>query len=87
MTTSNHPPLPQSTASVSLQILEGGSFSANLEVVHADSASKPFKCQSWVIYIYHKASGRHILWDVGLSAVSKAERSSDKPAGPVVLIV
>ncbi len=73
MTTSSHPPLPQSTGSVELQILDGGSFSANFEVVHADSASKPFKCHSWVVYIHHKPTGRHILWDVGLSAVSRTE--------------
>lgn len=62
--------IPQSTASVDVRILDGGSFTANLEVVHANSPSVPYRCHSWVFYIYHKQSGRHILWDVGLSAVS-----------------
>jgi len=64
-------PLPQTTGSVEVQILDGGSFMGNYNVIHSNCSSKPFRCHSWVFYIHHKSSGRHILWDVGLSAVSR----------------
>lgn len=67
----DRPPLPPSTGSVEVQILDGGSFTANFEVMRAGSPSEPFKCHSWVFYIYHKPSGRRILWDIDLSAVSE----------------
>lgn len=65
----NLPPLPQSEGSVEIQVLDGGSFTANYDVVHAKSPSRPFQCHSWVFYIHHKPGGRHMIWDVGLSAV------------------
>ncbi|POR33566.1 Uncharacterized protein TPAR_06261, partial [Tolypocladium paradoxum] len=61
-------PLPPSTGSVEVQLLDGGSFTGNLDVVHARSPSVPYRCHSWAFYIHHKPSGRHLLWDVGLSA-------------------
>ena len=70
-TSPGRPPLPAGPGFVEVQILDGGSFTANLNVIHAGSTSVPFRCHSWVFYIYHKPSGRHILWDVGLSAVSE----------------
>lgn len=63
--------LPTAPGSVEVQLLDSGSFTANLDVVHAGSAPIPYRCYSWVFYIYHKTSGKHILWDVGLSDVSE----------------
>jgi hypothetical protein len=67
----NLPPLPKASGSVEVQVLDGGSFTANYAVVHADTASSPFRCHSWVFYIHHRPNERHVIWDVGLSAVSE----------------
>lgn len=64
------PPLPTSHGSVKVQLLDGGSFTADYNVLHAGVPSTPFRCYSWAFYIHHEPSGRRILWDVGLSAVS-----------------
>ncbi|KAJ3546556.1 hypothetical protein NM208_g1940 [Fusarium decemcellulare] len=61
------PPLLDNTGSVHVRLLDGGSFTANYDVLHADVPSTPFRCYSWAFYIHHEPSGRHILWDVGLS--------------------
>lgn len=69
------PALPTGPGHVAVQLLDGGSFTANLDVVHAGSLSVPYRCYSWVFYIYHEPSDRHIIWDVGISAVSRASPS------------
>ncbi|KAI8650203.1 Lactamase-B domain-containing protein [Fusarium sp. Ph1] len=62
------PPLPTSNGSVKVQLLDGGSFTADYNFLHAGAPSTPFRCYSWAFYIHHEPSGRRILWDVGLSA-------------------
>ncbi|KAM5357687.1 hypothetical protein ACJZ2D_016015 [Fusarium nematophilum] len=62
------PSLPASNGSVQVQLLDGGSFTANYDMLHAGAPSTPFRCYSWAFYIYHEPSGRHVLWDAGLSA-------------------
>ncbi|KAH6971072.1 beta-lactamase-like protein [Ilyonectria sp. MPI-CAGE-AT-0026] len=68
MTSQDLPSLPASSGHVTVKLLDGGSFTANLNVLHQGSASVPYRCHSWAFFIHHEPSGRHILWDVGLSA-------------------
>lgn len=56
-------------ASVKLQLLNGGSFTANYTVLHAGVPEQPFRMYNWAFYIFHPETGRHILWDLGLTSV------------------
>ncbi|KAM5354818.1 hypothetical protein ACJ41O_001464 [Fusarium nematophilum] len=61
-----HRPLPTGPGSVDVQLLDGGSFTANFDMVHAGSPDEPYRCHSWAFYIYHKATGQRIIhhhWD------------------------
>ena len=62
-------PPPENVGSVELELLDGGSFTATYDVLHAHSPATPFRMYSWCFHIHHPPSGRHIVWDVGLSAV------------------
>ncbi|KAH7564333.1 hypothetical protein BM1_01380 [Bipolaris maydis] len=55
--------LPSTDAFVSLSLLDGGSFIADLSRMHA-GGSGTFRMYDWAFYISHK--GRHVLWDLGL---------------------
>lgn len=59
--------LPCTEASVSLALLDGGSFIGDLSMMHAGQKGT-FRMYNWAFYIAHK--GRHILWDLGLDGVS-----------------
>lgn len=60
-----------SSASVRIRLLDGGSFStATLNYLHAEAKpADQFRMYDWCFLISHTPTGRHILWDVGLSSV------------------
>lgn len=62
-------PLPETDASVRLQLLNGGSFTANYSVLHAGVKEESFRMYNWAFYIFHSGTDRHILWDLGLTSV------------------
>lgn len=63
--------LPPATGAVDLVLLDGGGFTTTDDTkVHADGGDKPYYLYDWCFYIHHKATGRKMLWDLGLSDVS-----------------
>lgn len=60
---------PQTSAAVQVKLLDGGSFTATYDVMHAHALRTSFRMYAWAFHIYHAPSNRHIMWDVGLSAV------------------
>ena len=60
------PDLPATNAFVDLSLLDGGSFIADLSLMHAGQ-SGTFRMYNWAFYIAH--GGRHVLWDLGLDQV------------------
>lgn len=62
-------PLPETNGSVKLQLLDGGSFIANYAVLHAGVKDESFRMYNWAFHIFHHATNRHILWDLGLTSV------------------
>ena len=74
-TESRHVPLPADAASVELHCLDGGSFVAAASKVHAGATDETFRMYNWAFYIRDVESGRHILWDLGLSGVRHKGRN------------
>lgn len=62
-------PLPETNGSVELQLLDGGSFIANYTFLHAGAKDESFRMYNWAFHILHRATNRHILWDLGLTSV------------------
>ncbi|KAH7413096.1 beta-lactamase-like protein [Cadophora sp. MPI-SDFR-AT-0126] len=61
-------PLPRTDSYVKLRVLDGGSFIASTDVLHATgSKSETFRMHDWAFYIFHPSTGQNLLWDVGLS--------------------
>lgn len=63
--------LPGSEASeVQVHLLDGGSFSsATLSFIHANVSPDKFRLYDWCFLIFHRPSGRYVLWDLGCSDV------------------
>ncbi|KAH7345883.1 beta-lactamase-like protein [Pyrenochaeta sp. MPI-SDFR-AT-0127] len=55
--------LPSTDGFVDVNLLDGGSFIADLSRLHAGENGK-FRMYNWAFHISHQ--GRHILWDLGL---------------------
>lgn len=55
---------------VRLRLLNGGSMIASTKGIHQGvEADDFFRLYDWAFYIHEPHSGRHVLWDVGLSQV------------------
>lgn len=67
--TSHNTSLPHTEAYVELHLLDGGSFIADLEKVHANTSGK-FRMYNWAFQVSHQ--NEHILWDLGLDEVRKS---------------
>jgi hypothetical protein len=59
--------LPDPETYAHLSLLDGGSFIGDLSRVHAGVGDIRYRMYNWAFYVSHK--GRHILWDLGLTAV------------------
>jgi hypothetical protein len=55
---------------VRLRLLNGGSMMASTKGIHQGvEADEIFRLYDWAFYIHEQQSGRHVLWDVGISKV------------------
>ena len=63
--------LPEDNGSwVQLRLLNGGSMVASTKGIHHGvEMDEVFRLYDWSFYIHDKQSGRHVLWDVGMSKV------------------
>ncbi|KAG7038941.1 cytochrome p450 [Colletotrichum scovillei] len=60
--------LPFSSSAVELTLLDGGGLTTTDDTkIHADGHDRPYFLYNWCFYIHHRASGRKILWDLGIS--------------------
>ncbi|KAF5009336.1 hypothetical protein FDECE_4434 [Fusarium decemcellulare] len=60
--------LPQASGHVQVTLLDGGGFTtADDTKIHADGHDQPYYLYDWCFYLYHEATGRRILWDLGIS--------------------
>lgn len=66
-------PLSQTNSFVDLQILDGGSFTANESRIVAGAEDYEFCVPDWAFMIRDHDSGRSLLWDYGLSSVRMRE--------------
>jgi len=63
---------PSGRGVVEVDLLDGGSLStAMLSFVIAGAENTTARLYDWCFHIHHLSSGRHILWDVGISSVWK----------------
>lgn len=62
-----HSPMPQTKAFVRLSLLDGGSFTADTDKLHAGVEHEKFRMHVWAFAISH--GDKHVLWDVGLPEV------------------
>lgn len=61
--------LPVTDAFVHVQLLNGGSMTAECHKIHADEQADKFRLYNWAFYIYHPLFQRRIIWDLGLTSV------------------
>jgi len=61
--------LSQNAASVKVQLLDGGSFTAAWDKVHEGAEHVSFRMYNWLFYIRNTSFDRHVLWDVGMTSV------------------
>ncbi|KAF2815575.1 uncharacterized protein BDZ99DRAFT_567401 [Mytilinidion resinicola] len=83
--------LVDESATVRVNLLDGGSFStADMSKLHANAEPNLFRLYDWCFHVFHPGSGRHILWDVGISSdrsaytpmVLDVQWESANPVGP-----
>ncbi|KAH7000691.1 beta-lactamase-like protein [Ilyonectria destructans] len=76
---------------VQVHLLDGGSFStATLSFLHANVGPDKFRLYDWCFLIFHRPSGRYVLWDLGCSNdnliytpwVQEVMVPSARPVGP-----
>ncbi|KAH7242855.1 beta-lactamase-like protein [Fusarium solani] len=76
---------------VQVHLLDGGSFStATLSFLHHGAPPELFRLYDWCFLIFHRPSGRYVLWDLGCSHdeslytpwVKKIMLPSARPVGP-----
>lgn len=62
--------LPEAYGSVDVVLLDGGGFTTTDDWrIYADGHDRPYYLYNWCFYIHHRASGRKLLWDLGISNV------------------
>ncbi|CAK7207824.1 hypothetical protein SEUCBS139899_010639 [Sporothrix eucalyptigena] len=83
--------LPAASGSVEIILLDGGGFQTTEDWrLHAGGHSRPFYLYDWCFFIHHKASGKKILWDLGISndrslytpSVLNFQWATANPTGP-----
>ncbi|KAL2839399.1 beta-lactamase-like protein [Aspergillus pseudoustus] len=60
--------LPTTEAYVGLQLLNGGSMTAEYHKLHAGESAKEFRMYNWSFLIRHERTNRWVLWDLGMSS-------------------
>ena len=71
---SSHNQLPTASSSVEIVLLDGGGFKTTEDwKLHAGGHSRPFFLYDWCFFIHHKALGKKVLWDLGISNVCSAQ--------------
>ncbi|GAB7349176.1 hypothetical protein MBLNU459_g8111t1 [Dothideomycetes sp. NU459] len=59
---------PETKSYVELQLLNGGSFTAERHKINAGAKADKFRLYNWCFYIQNRAKGKHVLWDLGMTA-------------------
>lgn len=66
-------PLPTEGGSAEALCLDGGSFIADVEKLHADRGNGQFRLYNWAFHIKDQETGRHVLWDLGMTSVMRLQ--------------
>ena len=61
---------PNTDAYVDVAILDGGGMIGSSSIMHAEGPPTEINMSCWVFYINHPPTGKKVIWDVGISAVS-----------------
>ncbi len=61
--------LPETTSFVKLDLLDGGSFIASTDKIHAGVENETFRLYNWAFHVFHSPTGEHMMWDLGISGV------------------
>lgn len=63
--------LPDTDAYVGLQLLNGGSMTAEYHKLHAGELAIEFRMYDWSFLVHHGKTNRWVLWDLGMSSVCR----------------
>lgn len=61
--------LPQPDSAVEVRLLDGGSFMAEMDKLHAGAGKDRFRMYNWAFHIFSPKKNRHVLWDLGMTGV------------------
>ncbi|KAB8264395.1 beta-lactamase-like protein [Aspergillus pseudonomiae] len=61
--------LPVTDDYVQVQLLNGGSMTAQSHILHAGEEPKEFRLYNWAFFIHHVKQNRRMIWDLGMSSV------------------
>lgn len=61
--------LPPTVAYVNVQLLNGGSMTAEYRKLHAGEPAQKFRMYNWSFLVHHAMQDRWLLWDLGMSSV------------------
>ena len=61
--------IPETDGYVKLSLLDGGSMTGSMSMMHAGSPPDQFRLYDWVFYAYNPKQDRHLVWDLGMAAV------------------
>ncbi|KAE9574990.1 hypothetical protein CGMCC3_g8819 [Colletotrichum fructicola] len=60
-------PIPLATGAVEIVLLDGGGFTTTDDTkIHEDGHLEPYYLYDWCFFIHHRATGRRMLWDLGI---------------------
>ncbi|OJJ55817.1 hypothetical protein ASPSYDRAFT_48061 [Aspergillus sydowii CBS 593.65] len=60
--------LPPTVAYVNVQLLNGGSMTAEYRKLHAGEPAQKFRMYNWSFLVHHAMQDRWLLWDLGMSS-------------------
>jgi hypothetical protein len=61
--------LPDTSSFVRIHLLDGGSFIASTDKLHAGVKNESFRLYNWAFHVFHPSTDEHILWDLGIGNV------------------
>jgi hypothetical protein len=64
---------------VEVKILDGGYWDASASLFHSGAEAGLIRMYAWPFYIHHPKSGRHVVWDMGISSVSYSVKKKNWP--------
>lgn len=68
-------PLPQNGGNADVRCLDGGSFIASMNMLHANSGYEKRRLYNWCFLIQDQKSNRRVLWDLGMTSVGAISTS------------